>query len=91
MDRSAPVTSSAESKLEAHPIPEHWKIGYKEGEGFSFSNVMLFIGVGKRTAEEFWESTYPGCPHFEKGRNEITKRITHINLVVSEEVLSASG
>ena len=90
MDRSSIITSSAEPKPEDHPMPKHWKIGYKEGEGFSFSNVMLFIGVGKRTSEEFWESTYPE-DRFEKGRGEITKRITHINLVVSEEVLPASG
>ena len=94
MLRSAPITSSAESKPKdprIPKIPDAWNIGRRKGEGYSPLNLALFIAVGKPTAKEFWESAYPGCPDFKKGRDEIIKRVHHLNLVVSEEVLSASG
>ena len=91
MGHSAPITSSADSKPEIPAMPKYWKFGRGEGEGFSLSNLLLFIAVGKLTIKEFWESAYPGCPNFSNGRNEISKRLSHVNLVVSEEVLSASG
>ena len=90
MNPSAPNTSSVESKPEIPAMPEYWKFGRGEREGFSFSNLVLFIAVGKLTVKEFWESAYPGCPDFSDGRKEISKRLSHVNLVVSEEVLSAN-
>ena len=88
MDRHAPITPSV---LGIPPMPEHWQISRSKAWGVPFFSMMLFIGIGKRTPEEFWESIYPGCPDFKEERDEIRKRIAHINLVVSEKVLSASG
>jgi hypothetical protein len=74
------------SKFEdAPPMPDHWRIG--EGTRFPrLKTVLLFIGVGRRTTEEFWARSYPGSPFYQPGRDEMKDRIAHINIVVSNEI-----
>jgi len=65
-------------------MPEHWKIG--KGARFRrLKAAFLFIGVGRRSMEEFWARSYPGSDLYERGRDEMRDRIIHINVVVSTE------
>jgi hypothetical protein len=76
-------TSPLDPKLEdAPPMPDHWRIG--EGTRFPrLKAALLFIGVGRRTTEEFWARSYPGSAFYQQGRDEMRERIAHINVVVS--------
>jgi hypothetical protein len=77
--------SPLDPKLEdAPPMPEHWRIG--DGTRFfRLKTALLFIGVGRRTTEEFWARSYPGSPFYQPGRDEMRDRIAHINVVVSTD------
>lgn len=69
-------------------MPDHWRIG--KGTRFPrLKAALLFIGVGRRTTEEFWSKSYPGSPFYQPGRDEMRERIAHINVVVSTGILSA--
>jgi hypothetical protein len=75
---------------DAPPMPDHWRIG--EGTRFPrLKTVFLFIGVGRRTTEEFWARSYPGSPFYQLGRDEMRDRIAHINIVVSAKHLSSGS
>lgn len=80
------ATTPQDPKLADAPLmPEHWKIG----ENIRFPRLkaaLLFIGVGRRTTEEFWARSYPGSPLFQPGRDEMRDRIAHVNIVVSMEL-----
>lgn len=75
-----------DTKLEGAPsMPDHWRID--EGTRFSrLKAALLFIGVGRTTAEECWARSYPGSASYQQGRDELRDRVTHINVVVSMDL-----
>jgi hypothetical protein len=88
MDFHHTPTSPLDFKLEdVPPMPDHWRIG-KDTRFPRLKAALLFIGVGRRTTEEFWARSFPGSPHYQPGRDEMRERIAHINVVVSIEILS---
>lgn len=63
------------------PMPDHWRID--ELTRFPrLKTTLLYIGVGRSTAEECWERSYHG-PAYEEGRDQLRERVAHMNVVVS--------
>ena len=63
-------------------MPDYWR--FHESTGFpNFKAALLFIGVGRTTAEERWARTHTGPPFYQQGRDGLGDRVTHINVVVS--------
>lgn len=57
------------------PMPDHWRID--ELTRFPrLKTMLLYIGVGRSTAEECWERSYHG-PAYEEGRGQLRESCPH--------------
>ena len=64
------------------PMPEHWK--FDKGPRFSrLKAALLFVGFGSTTTEDLWTRSHSDSPLYPAMRDDMDKRISHINLVVS--------